>query len=341
MGSAIADVAARAGVSKATASRALSGKGYVAEATRKRVVQAAEEIGFVASPNAASLVTGKTKNIGVVIPFINRWFFGEILEAIEEALLNSGFDMTLYNLHPGSAERDRVFNFFLARKRFDGVIAVGVEPTAEEAGRLLRLGIPMVSVGAPVPGIRSLTIDDVAAARVATEHLLGLGHRRVLHIGGHVADPAENTVHNLRLAGYRQAMLAAGLESEARATQTTMSVPGGYDAGTHALSDATSRPSAIFAACDEIAIGVIIAARRIGIRVPGDLSVIGIDGHEYAEMFSLTTIEQRPREQGLAAVTDLLSAAGGEPCAPEVVDMPARLVVRASTAHVGVVADAV
>ncbi|MBG6237193.1 DNA-binding LacI/PurR family transcriptional regulator [Mycetocola sp. CAN_C7] len=341
MGSAIADVAARAGVSKATASRALSGKGYVAEKTRMRVQQAAKEIGYVASPNAASLVTGQTQNIGVVIPFINRWFFGEILEGIEEALLNRGYDTTLYNLHPGSSDRDRVFDFFLARKRFDGVIAIGVEPTPEEAGRLLRLGIPMVSVGAPVAGIRSLTIDDAGVARLATEHLIGLGHRRIAHIGGEIGGPDENTVHNKRLDGYLQAMTRAGLEAEIRTARTAMSVPGGYDAGIHAMSDAMSRPSAVFAACDEIAIGVIIAARRIGIRVPGDLSVIGIDGHEYAEMFSLTTIEQQPRAQGLAAVTDLLAAIAGEPSTVEVVEMPARLVVRASTAHADLGADAV
>ena len=341
MGSAIADVAARAGVSKATASRALSGKGYVADETRRRVQQAAKEIGFVASPNAAGLVTGQTKNIGVVIPFINRWFFGEILEGIEEALLNRGYDTTLYNLHPGSADRDRVFDFFLARKRFDGVIAIGVEPTPGETERLLRLGIPMVSVGAPVSGIRSLTIDDVGAARLATEHLIGLGHRRIMYIGGVIGHPDEQTIHSHRLAGYLQAMAAAGLDSQIRTAQTAMSVPGGYEAGTHALSDATSRPSAVFAACDEVAIGAIIAARRIGVRVPGDLSVIGIDGHEYAEMFSLTTIEQQPRVQGQSAVADLLAAVAGEPTAPDVIEMPARLVIRASTAHAQLGADAV
>jgi DNA-binding LacI/PurR family transcriptional regulator len=341
MGSAIADVAARAGVSKATASRALSGKGYVAAETRRRVELAAKEIGFVASPNAASLVTGRTKNIGVVIPFINRWFFGEILEGIEEALLNRGYDMTLYNIHPGSADRDRVFDFFLARKRFDGVIAIGVEPTPEETERLLRLGIPLLSVGAPVAGVRSLTIDDVVAGTLATEHLIGLGHRRILHIGGPVTGKSDTTVNGRRLRGYLAAMTEAGLASEMTFAQTEMTVPGGYDAGTQELSDSGSRPSAVFAACDEIAIGVMIAARRLGVRVPDDLSIVGIDGHEYADMFSLTTIEQQPRAQGQSAVADLLSAVWGEPTTPDVVEMPTRLVVRSSTARAQLRADAV
>jgi DNA-binding LacI/PurR family transcriptional regulator len=341
VGSTIADVAARAGVSKATASRALSGKGYVAEATRQRVLQAVKEIGFVASPNAASLVTGQTKNVGVVTPFISRWFFGAILEGIEESLLDRGYDMTLCHLHTGSAQRDQVFDFYLARKRFDGVILIGVEPTADETERLLRLGIPLISVGVPVAGIRSLTIDDVGTARLATEHLLGLGHRSIIHIGGVVTGDDDLSVNGARLTGYRDAMAAAGLTGEARSAQCLMSLPGGYDAGTLALSDSGSRPTAVFAACDEVAIGVLIAARRLGIRVPDDLSVIGIDGHDYADMVSLTTMEQKPQVQGRSAVTDLLSAVGGEPEAVEVVEMPALLVVRASTSGAQLRADAV
>ena len=124
---AIGDVARLAGVSKATASRALSGRGYVADETRRRVEDAAAEIGYIASPDAASLVTGRTKNVGVVIPFVNRWFFGEVLEGIERALLAAGYDLTLYNLAERGPDRARVFDFFLARKRVDAVIAVGVD----------------------------------------------------------------------------------------------------------------------------------------------------------------------------------------------------------------------
>ena len=332
MSSAIADVAARAGVSKATASRALSGKGYVAEETRRRVQKAAKEIGFVASPNAASLVTGQTKNIGVVMPFVNRWFFGEVLGGIEQALLDRGYDMTLYNLHPGSTDRQRVFEFFLARKRFEGIILIGVEPSDAEVERLTRLGLPLVGIGGPVVGIPSFAIDDRGAARRATEQLIGLGHRSIVHIAGEGADALDDSVPGKRRSGYVEAMIAAGLEHECRTEIGVMSLPGGYDAAANVLSDAAPRPTAVFAACDEIAIGTIIAARRLGLRVPGDLSVIGIDGHEYAEMFSLTTVEQRPQQQGRDAVTALLDQIAGEPAPPAIVEVPVRLVVRASTA---------
>ena len=147
--SALNDVARLAGVSKATASRALSGRGYVSGATRDRVVAAAAEIGYVVSSNAASLVTGQTRNVGVVIPHINRWYFGEVLEGIESSLIEAGYDLTLYRLSADVTARRRVFEYFLVRKRVDAVIAVGIEctpievgpaPLAGRAGRRARAG---------------------------------------------------------------------------------------------------------------------------------------------------------------------------------------------------------
>jgi len=108
--SALADVARIAGVSKSTASRALSGAGYVALPTKERVERAAAEIGYVVSANAASLVTGQTRNVGVVIPFINRWFFAEVLEGIESTLIGAGYDLTLYRLSSDPEQRRRVFD---------------------------------------------------------------------------------------------------------------------------------------------------------------------------------------------------------------------------------------
>jgi len=328
---AISDVARLAGVSKSTASRALSGSGYVSSETRERVVRAAEELGFVASPIAAGLATGKTRNIAVAIPFVSRWFFGNVLEGIEESLLGMGYDMTLYNVEPAADDRDRVFDFFLARKRFDGVIAVGIEPDERELDRLTALQLPIVGVGNAVGAFPSYAIDDVREGARATEHLIALGHSRIAHVGGTYAERLPQSVHGKRLAGYRDAMAAAGLEASAQFVQTSMTMPGGYEAGIRLLGDARGHPTAVFAACDEVAVGVIIAARRLGMSVPADLSVIGIDGHEYAEMFSLTTIEQEPKHQGAAAVSALLAALAGKPEEPGVRPVATRLVLRSST----------
>ncbi|MDH6235707.1 LacI family DNA-binding transcriptional regulator [Cryobacterium sp. CG_9.6] len=305
--STIADVARLASVAKATASRALSGKGYVSEETRERVVSAARTIGYVVSPNAASLVTGRTKSVGVIIPYISRWFFAEVLESIEQALLEQGYDMTLYNLPSASPERDRVFEYFLARKRFDGVISVGVELSDDEVDHLHRLRRPLVGIGGAIRGVHTIAIDDVATARLATEHLLSLGHRDILHIGGNQDEQMDFAVHSKRLSGFLAAMHAADLPTNDAFYACELTVPGGYEMGRSVLGDPRRRPTAIFAASDEIAIGLIVAARELGILVPSELSVIGIDGHPYAEMFRLTTLEQHPRRQGRLAVMSLLA----------------------------------
>src|SRR6478736_8621411 len=152
----IADVARTAGVSKATASRALTGTGYVSHKTRDRVLDAAASLGYVPSTAAVSLATGKSKNIGVLMPYVSRWFFAEVLEGIQDALLRQGYDLTLYDARPGTDGRKRVFDDFLARKTFDGLIAVGLEPDDHELDRLVAIGRPVVSVVGEVGRTTSL-----------------------------------------------------------------------------------------------------------------------------------------------------------------------------------------
>ncbi|GAA1963014.1 LacI family DNA-binding transcriptional regulator [Microbacterium deminutum] len=328
--SGIAEVARLAGVSKSTASRALGGTGYVSDDTRRRVEEAAAEIGYVPSTSAVSLATGRTQNIGVVMPYLNRWFFAEVLEGIQESLLERGLDLTLYDAKPGTDGRARIFEDFLARKRFDGLIAVGLEPDDDEVGRLVSLGRPVVNVVGPTDSTTVVAIDDDYAARRATEHLVALGHRRIAFIGGQ-PDRHWAQVDRRRLEGYRTAMSDAGLADFTTHIPSDVTLPGGYASAVDVLADTRSRPTAIVATCDEVAIGAIIAARRLGVQVPSDLSVIGIDDHEFADMFSLTTLQQIPREQGRVAV-ELLLAHLTDPDRPKsVVRMKAKLVVRNST----------
>jgi len=337
---AIGDVARLAGVSKSTASRALSGRGYVAEETRRRVEAAAAEIGYIASPDAASLVTGRTKNVGVVIPFVNRWFFGEVLEGIERSLLSAGYDLTLYNLAQSGPGRDRVFDFFLARKRVDAVIAVGVDLTDREVEVITGRGKPILALGGTAPGAPRLAIDDRAAASLATEHLLKLGHARIAHLAGAGAGAAARSVQGLRRVGFLESMDAAGLTPAggAHGVEAEMSLPGGYAAGLQLLGHPGDRPTAILAASDEVAFGVLRAAERLGIAIPAELSIVGIDGHEYAELFGLTTVEQYPGEQGRLAVARVMRLLGEAPAdaeaEPDDAPLATRLVVRSSTTAV-------
>lgn len=330
--STIADVAARAGVSKATASRALTGHGYVSDETRRRVSDAARELSYVAHSSATSLATGRTQTVGVIMPPVDRWFFAELLAGIQESLFALDYDLSLYGVPEKSQTRERLFEHVLPRRRFDGIIAVGIQPSARELERLQRTGRPLVSVGPYNQGSSAVSIDDAAAARIATEHLIELGHTAIAFVGGST-DAAELSFGDARrLDGYQVALQAAGLAEHARIVEATPTMPGGYAAAAGLLGDRRDRPTAIVGVCDEAAIGAVIAARRLGIAVPTELSVVGIDDHEHAEMFSLTTIGQSPREQGHEAVR-LLTQRMSHPDDPlEHVAAASALVVRNSTA---------
>ncbi|WP_217182653.1 LacI family DNA-binding transcriptional regulator [Streptomyces sp. AC495_CC817] len=330
--STIADVAARAGVSKATASRALSGRGYVAEETRQRVSDAAAELSYVAHSSATSLATGRTQTVGVIMPPVDRWFFSELLAGIQESLFDLDYELALYGLREGTETRERLFDAVLPRRRFDGIIAVGIQPSAHELERLHRAQRPLVSVGPYSEGSSAVSIDDLAAARIATEHLIDLGHVDIAFVGGSSDAGILSFGDARRVEGYLEALRAAGLSASARIAEAAPTMPGGYDAAVELLGDRRTRPSAIVGVCDEAAIGATIAARRLGIAVPTELSVVGIDDHQHAAMFSLTTIRQSPREQGQEAVRLLQARMEHPDAALERVAATSALVVRSSTA---------
>ncbi|MFF5623872.1 LacI family DNA-binding transcriptional regulator [Microbacterium sp. LWH10-1.2] len=329
--STIADVAARAGVSKATASRALSGNGYVSDDTRKRVQDAASELAYVGHSSAVSLATGRTGTVGVVMPPVDRWFFFELLSGIQDALLALDYDLALYGIKESTTTRQQLFDTVLPRRRFDGIIAVGIQPSAHELERLQRSESPLVCVGAYSEDSSAVSIDDVSAGRIATEHLLDLGHTRIAFVGGSADSSRLSVGDALRAEGYREALSAAGLSASARFVEATPSMPGGYETAVELLGDRRGRPTAIVGVCDEVAIGATIAARRLGIAVPTELSIIGVDDHQHAAMFSLTTIRQSPREQGAEAVRLLQQRMENPDSPPERVVTASALVVRNST----------
>ena len=326
--SALSDVARLADVSTATASRALSGRGYVAADTRDRVVAAAAEVGYFGSPSSSSPFPS-SRAVGVVVPHVNRWYFGSVLEGIEAALAESDTELVLHRLTRDPLERRRTFETLLLHTGVAAVIAVGIESGDEVASLLQSLDRPFVSVGGPVEGAAGISIDDHAAGALITGHLASLGHERIMHLGADATGDAGLAVHTRRLAGYREAMADAGLGSRIAVHTAPLSVPGGYAAGLAILADPRTRPTAIAAGSDELAIGVIIAARQLGIPVPDQLSVIGIDDHELAEMFALTTLAQDPAAQGAEAVR--LALAERALPSSDWIEHPARLVVRGST----------
>jgi DNA-binding LacI/PurR family transcriptional regulator len=332
----IKDVARTVGVSTATVSRALRGLPRVSDETRFRVLQVAKELDYVASPSAASLASGQTHAIAVVVPQVTQWFFGSVVQGAEKLVRDAGYDLLLYNLGGDRETRRRVFSTHLSRKRLDAVLVLSMTPSAEELAWLAKLDRPVAVVGATVPGWSSVRIDDEETARIAMRHLIELGHRRIGYIGGSLEDQLDFAAPFDRLVGYRRTMVEAGLDGYRREWEVVgdFRVRGGL-AAMRLLLATDPRPTAVFAASDEMAVGAAHAIREAGLRVPEDISVIGIDDHEMSEFFDLTTVAQPVHEQGqLAAglLLDVLRADPAQPVVPSAVTLPTRLIVRRTTA---------
>ena len=326
----IEDVARRAGVSIATVSRALRGLPDVAAATRDRVLAAARELNYVASPFAARLASGRTATVGLVVPFVNRWFFAEVIDTVESALRKAGFDLLLYNL--GDEEgRNRFFEIMPMRKRVDGVLVVSLVLNDDELAALSALGTPVGLLGLEREGFLSSRIDDVISARHAVEHLLELGHRRIGLIGGDSHDPMRFTPPLDRRTGYRDALRGAGIEPDPQLEVLGYFTVEGAATATERLLELSERPTAIFAESDEMAYGALGTIRRAGLRVPHDLAVIGFDDQANAELMDLSTIRQPVAEQALDVTTRLLAAIGEPEAEAGTVVLPTEVIVRGST----------
>jgi LacI family repressor for deo operon, udp, cdd, tsx, nupC, and nupG len=338
MAGSIEEVAARAGVSIATVSRALLGLPHVAAATRERVWRAARELDYVASPFAAGLASGRCSTVGVVVPFVKRWFFAEVLGAIESVLSDAGYDVLLYNLADIEG-RERFFTTLPVRKRVDAVMVASLALTGSEVAALGTLQVPVGVLGTRYPGLFSVRIDDVAASRGAVQHLLALGHRRIGLIGGDTDDPMRFTPPLDRRAGYRQALQAAGIALDPELERLGHFTLEGGQAAMRQLLALAPRPSAVFAASDEMAYGAIRAIRRAGLTVPDDVAVIGFDDHATAELMDLSTVRQPVAEQGARLAQTLLTALKGA-IEPTDLVLDTELVVRGSTvARASVYAD--
>jgi DNA-binding LacI/PurR family transcriptional regulator len=324
-------VAKLAGVSTATVSRALRGLPNVSAETRARVLAAAGELDYVMSPSASRLASGQTRSIGVVSPYLGRWYFGQVLSGAEEVLRAAGYDVLLFAL-PDDGARQAFFARMPLRRRVDGVLILTLPLDEAEMAQLGALGLPLASVGIPGRGISSVGIDDEAGARTAVNHLVNLGHERIALIGGG-SEPLHFTVPHDRLAGYRGALADAGLPVLPGYEMDGQFTFVGGEAAMAGLLALPDPPTAVFAESDEMAVGAMRAVRQAGLSVPDDVSIVGFDDHELATMMDLTTVAQPVHDQGRIAAQMLLDRIGGG--ADERRWVPTRLVLRASTCPPG------
>jgi DNA-binding LacI/PurR family transcriptional regulator len=332
----IEDVARLAGVSTATVSRALRGLPTVSETTRSRVLRAAEQLDYSASPSASRLAGGKTGTVAVIVPRITSWFVGAVLEAAEEILHHAGYELLLYNVGGREHARQRLLHRANLPKRVDAVMLVATPMRPDDLATIASLALPGVTVssGTVVPGWPNVRIDDQAAGRTATEHLLSLGHRRIACLWGDPTGQYAHPAHQERRRGHQEALHAVGIRPDPRLCVEQRADAEGGRLATEELLSRHDLPTAIFASCDEMAMGAMNALRTAGVRVPQQVSVVGIDDHDLAAAFGLSTVAQPAAEQGRLAAGTLLGLLSGQPRTdrePTPVILPTRLVAREST----------
>jgi LacI family repressor for deo operon, udp, cdd, tsx, nupC, and nupG len=333
--STIYEVAKRAGVSTATVSRVLSHPDVVAPATRKKVMQAIQRLGYTPNFTAANLRSLRTRKLLVTVPDISNPFFSQILQGIEDAAQRRGYAVLLGDTQHDYKREER-YAQMLKRKEADGLIFLG-HRLPKEAAALVKAMSPRCAPivngceFSPRLGVPSVHIDNAKAAAEAMAHLYRLGHRRV----GVITGPLMSPLSRDRLHGTRTQAAAEGAAGELMMAQGDFSIASGAAMGDYLLGQ-TKPPTAIFCFNDGMAIGVIQAARRRNRRVPEDVSVIGFDDIQFAGYTDppLTTVAQPMREIGEGSVRLLLEILDGNEVTPVSITLPHTLMLRSSTAPV-------
>ncbi|HYM26403.1 MAG TPA: LacI family DNA-binding transcriptional regulator [Vicinamibacterales bacterium] len=327
----IYEVAKRAGVSTATVSRVLSQPGVVSPATRRRVLQAVERLGYEPNSAAKNLRTLRTGKLLVTVPDISNPFFSLILQGIEDAAQRAGYSVLVGDTQHDE-KREEGYALMLKRKEADGLIFLGhrLPKQAAELVRAMAPGCAPVVNGcefSPRLGIPSVHIDNAKAASEAMDHLYRLGHRRI----GVVTGPLVSPLSRDRLNGASARAKSARAERDFIVMNGDFSIESGALAAERLLGR-RDPPTAIFCFNDEMAMGALETARRRRVRVPDDVSVVGFDDIRFARYTDppLTTVAQPMRAIGEGTVGLLLEILNGG--APAPITMPHTLTVRFSTA---------
>jgi len=326
----IYDVARLAGVSTATVSRALNGTGQIAASTRATIEAAVEQLGYRPNTIARSLVTKTTQTIALLLPDITNPFYAALVNGIQQTALSHGHTMLLCTT-ASDAEREEHYLRVLRAKQVDGALVDGLVLPPDRIARFVEDGFPIVCLDRDIDSrsIPLVQVDNRLGGRIATEHLIDLGHTRI----GHVTGAGELGISDERLAGYRDALTGAGLPVDFQLVEEgRFTDDGGHDAARRLL-EREPGVTAIFAANDLSALGVLNAVAEAGRRVPDDVSVVGFDDLHLSAYTAppLTTIRQPAVEIATLATEILIGLTKGR----EVEEMrhllEPELVVRAST----------
>jgi LacI family transcriptional regulator len=325
------DVAERAGLSVTTVSHVINNSRTVSDASRQRVLQAMEELDYRPNALARSLRRQQTNTIGMIVPDSANPFFAEIARAIEDASFAQNYSVILCNSE-GDLEKQRTYTNVLIEKRVAGILFVAAGISTELINDLWRRRVPLVVIDREVPGVEVDTVltNHAQGGRLATQHLINLGHRRIACISG----SSQLSPSSERVTGYRDALKANELAlDEDLVVRGDFQYESGYEA-THQLLRRETPPTAIFACNDLMAVGCISAAAELGYDVPIDLSVVGFDDVRLASFTNplLTTVAQPKHEISRLATEMLLERIGDPDARPRFARLDTELRLRNSTA---------
>lgn len=323
------EVAALAGVSEATASRALRDLTYVKPQTRHAVREAAKKLAYGPFSNFEEEPM-HLQAVGVIAPYINRWYFSQALAGAEQALREAGLDLLIYNFSQVKG-REKLFRDQLRKSRVVGLLIVSVPPTKDEFQALLNLGVPLSFIGIKLDGSASTGIDDFEGAKVAAQHLINHGHTKIGLIAGSTSNPYHFPVPYDRKEGFLSALRENNIDWDpSHEVIADFSMATGMQAMDELLAR-KNRPTAIFCESDEMAFGAIRSIQRHGLKVPEDISIIGFDDHEMSEYFDLSTVRQPVEQIGELAAWQILDQLKNSQTEPKQITLPTQLIVRGST----------
>jgi LacI family transcriptional regulator len=326
----ISDVAQKAGVSPTTVSHVINNTRFVSDEKRERVERAIEEMGYHPNALARSLRSGETHTIGLVLPDSANPFFAEVGRNIEGAAFNVGYSVILCNTE-NDLKKENKYIDVLAENHVDGMIFVGAGEDRDSYRKLLDLKVHVVAMDRDYPDLKMDVVitDNLQGGRLATQHLIGLGHQRIACITG----PSKVNLSAQRVTGYIQSLQEAGLGFDKDLIISGDFHPESGQAAAYQLLSMQDPPTAIFACNDMMAIGVLRACMELGRRIPQDLALVGYDDIELASYTtpSLTTIQQPKKEMGVTALKYLLDRIQAEQSAPQKALLPVSLVVRGSS----------
>ena len=325
----IYDVARAAGVSISTVSNALNRPDRVSETTRARILECIDQLGFVPKVEATTLARKRMRRIGVIAPFTTYVSYMARLAGVLAEAGASGFEVATFDSESAATSTTPVLDALPIKGQLDGLIVMGAELDASIEDRLEDRGVPTVIVDADSTRFPVIACDDEESGRIAAAHLLDLGHRSVGYVRERQHSDYDSQA-NRRLAGFK-AELASTPGAQLQVVESGPSIASARTAA-HELIDSSNRPSAIMAHYDELAVGVLKAAADLGVGVPNELSVIGVDDGLVAEATDLTTVRQPFRESGVEAVRLLLSRLERPTAERTVTFLDLRIVERATTA---------